>query len=152
MARAARQISIDPSTVQIVHVYNRCVRRAFLCGQDPVTGKNFEHHTHQILRSRPDIVATWSDREVATRWLRISPKRDDAGQPLTESQINMLLNNSERIAEIRVRLSDVDNWLLNEMRYRPYFASDLKREGNRMVRRKSLSNKSRHVSEGPIPR
>ena len=35
-----------------------------------------------------------------------------------------------------------------EMRYRPYFASDLKREGNRMVRRKSLSNKSRHVSEG----
>ena len=99
MARAARQISIDPSTVQIVHVYNRCVRRAFLCGQDPVTGKNFEHrrewarerlehlasifgvdclafailsnHTHQILRSRPDIVATWSDREVATRWLAV---------------------------------------------------------------------------------
>ena len=87
MARSARQISIDPSEVQIVHVYNRCVRRAFLCGQDPVTGKNFEHrrewarerlehlasifgvdclafailsnHTHQILRSRPDIVATW---------------------------------------------------------------------------------------------
>ena len=141
MARAARQISIDPSEVQIVHVYNRCVRRAFLCGQDPVTGKNFEHrrewarerlehlasifgvdclafailsnHTHQILRSRPDIVATWSDREVATRWLRISPKRDDAGQPLapTESQINMLLNNSERIAEIRVRLSDVSWWM-----------------------------------------
>lgn len=141
MARAARQISIDPNQVQIVHVYNRCVRRAFLCGQDPVTGKNFEHrrewarerlehlasvfaidclafailsnHTHQILRSRPDIVESWDDREIATRWLRLSPKQDADGKPLvpTESQINMLINNRERLAEIRVRLSDVSWWM-----------------------------------------
>ena len=55
----------------------------------------------------------WRRSLVATRWLRVSPKRDDAGQPLapTESQINMLLNNSERIAEIRIRLSDVSWWM-----------------------------------------
>ena len=81
MARKARQSSIDPDQIQIVHVWNRCVRRAFLCGQDPLTGRDFEHrrqwardrlehlasvfaidcitfsimsnHTHQILRSRP---------------------------------------------------------------------------------------------------
>jgi len=35
MARAARQTLIDPLQIQIVHVWNRCVRLAFLCGQDP---------------------------------------------------------------------------------------------------------------------
>ena len=35
MARAARQTLIDPLQIQIFHVWNRCVRRAFLCGQDP---------------------------------------------------------------------------------------------------------------------
>ena len=43
MARAAREISIDPNEVQIVHVFNRCVRRAFLYGEDPLTGKSYEH-------------------------------------------------------------------------------------------------------------
>ena len=43
MARAARRTSIDPTKVQIVHVWNRCVRRAYHCGQDPLTGKDFEH-------------------------------------------------------------------------------------------------------------
>ena len=32
------------------HVVNRCVRRAFLCGDDAATGKN---HDHQIIGDRP---------------------------------------------------------------------------------------------------
>ena len=141
MARSARQVSIDPNETQIVHIWNRCVRRAFLCGKDPLTGKDFEHrrqwarerlehlasifaidcitfailsnHTHQILRSRPDIARLWDDREVAIRWLRISPKRDARGNPKepAESEIDMLLNDADQLAEIRIRLSDVSWWM-----------------------------------------
>lgn len=141
MARSARKVSIAPSQIQIVHLWNRCVRRAFLCGQDPLTGKNFEHrrqwarerlehlasifaidcitfaimsnHTHQILRSRPDIARLWSEREVATRWLRISPRRDAKGNPKepSESDINRILNSPGMIEKIRLRLSDVSWWM-----------------------------------------
>ncbi len=142
MARAARKTLIDPNQIQIVHVWNRCVRRAFLCGQDPLTGKDFEHrrqwarnrleqlasvfaidcitfsimsnHTHQILRSRPDIVESWDDREVALRWLRLGSKRNRRSNDLvepTEFEISQLTNNPERLSEIRVRLSDVSWWM-----------------------------------------
>lgn len=103
MARQARSKSLDPDQVQVVHVVQRCVRRAFLCGFDRLTGQNYGHrrrwvrdrlehlaagfaidcltysvlsnHLHLALRSRPDIVRLWSDEEVARRWLHICPVR-----------------------------------------------------------------------------
>jgi len=39
MPRQARGEVIDPSEVQVVHCIQRCVRRAFLCGDDPVGGQ-----------------------------------------------------------------------------------------------------------------
>ena len=81
----------------VYHCFSRCVRRAFLCGFDTLTGRDFSHrkallverlrylaavfaievcaysvmanHYHVILRTRPDIVALWSDQDVARRWL-----------------------------------------------------------------------------------
>ena len=106
MARIARAEVFSPDEVAIVHVMNRVVRRCFLLGTDPVTGKNFDHrkawierylqqfsasfgidllgfailsnHFHLMLRSRPDVVATWSDTEVARRWLMLCPIRKNA--------------------------------------------------------------------------
>jgi len=39
----ARQNIISLSDTPYYHVMGRCVRRAFLCGEDSVTGKSYEH-------------------------------------------------------------------------------------------------------------
>ena len=43
MARQARGKSMDPAKVQVFHTVQRCVRRAFLCGEDAVSGKSYDH-------------------------------------------------------------------------------------------------------------
>ncbi len=116
-------------------------------GDDPLTGKNCDHrkgwiedliqrfaahfaidvlsysvlsnHHHQLLRSRPDVVRTWDDTEVARRWLMICPARKDAdGKPLppTTAELDKIRNCPEEVAEKRLRLSDVSWWmrLLNQ--------------------------------------
>ena len=103
MPRLARGEYLDPQEVQVVHAVQRCVRRAFLCGDDPFSGQCYEHrrhwirarieflasvfgidcltytvlsnHLHIVLRNRPDIVMNWSDEEIGKRWLRLFPKR-----------------------------------------------------------------------------
>jgi putative transposase len=85
----------------VYHCFSRCVRRAFLCGFDKDSGRDFSHrkawivdrlrhlaaifaievcayavmdtHYHTILRTRPDLVLLWSDYEVAKRWLTLFP-------------------------------------------------------------------------------
>ena len=128
MARLARRDVINPAEIQILHCVQRCVRRAFLCGEDAVTGKSFEHrkgwirsrleflasafgidcltyavlsnHIHVVLRSRPDVVASWSNEEIAQRWLRLFPhRRDRNGDPEepNEPEINTIVNDPDRL-------------------------------------------------------
>jgi hypothetical protein len=142
MPRVRRRFLADPAGVGIYHCINRCVRRAFLCGDDPVSGKNFDHrkqwiqdriqflagqfgvdvlgfavmsnHIHVVLRNRPDLVAGWSDVEVARRWWFLFPKRrDKEGNPLepTDCELQMIIANPEKFAEIRARLSSV-SWFM----------------------------------------
>ena len=96
MARQARGKSMDPAKVQVFHTVQRCLRRAFLCGEDTVSGKSYDHrkqwirerleflasifaidlltytvlsnHLHLVMRSRPDVVAAWSNQEVVARY------------------------------------------------------------------------------------
>jgi len=72
------------------------------------------NHFHLILRSRPDVVATWDDTEVARRWLILCPKRkneDRSAKEPNEFKLNSIRNDPEKVATIRTRLSDVAWWM-----------------------------------------
>jgi hypothetical protein len=141
MGRKPRREVVDPSIVQVLHVLNRTVRRCFLFGADDLTGNNYDHrkewieellrrfaglfgidllsfailsnHYHLMLRSRPDVVETWDDTEVARRWLMICPKRKNKdGTPCepNEKELDSIRNSKESLKLIRSRLSDVSWW------------------------------------------
>ena len=84
-----RKDVIREDEVGVYHVWSRCVRQAWLCGLDPLTGRNFDYrkqwiqdrleelarifavdacvfavlsnHYHLIVRNRVDLVEQWSD-------------------------------------------------------------------------------------------
>ncbi len=92
MPACARREIVDDSQLGVYHRTSRCVRRAFLCGQDAYTGRNFDHrkvwirdrleelagafaidvlgfavldnHLHVVLRNRSDVAAGYADEDV----------------------------------------------------------------------------------------
>jgi hypothetical protein len=56
MTSPRRQI-VDPAVAGYYHCVSRCVRRAFLCGQDAYSGRDFEHRKAwvegRLLERRP---------------------------------------------------------------------------------------------------
>ena len=60
MARLPRGEVIDPNEVAIVHAFNRTVRRCFLFGDDPLTGKNFDHRKVWIEESLEHFAACFA--------------------------------------------------------------------------------------------
>jgi hypothetical protein len=72
------------------------------------------NHLHLVLRARPDLVQNWSDEEIALRWKSLFPERDPAtGKPAepSECDLNMILSNPERVAELRLRLGSL-SWFM----------------------------------------
>ncbi|MFN9641001.1 MAG: hypothetical protein ACK56W_13465, partial [Pirellula sp.] len=83
-------------------------------GIDIIALAVMSNHFHQILRSRPDVVETWGNAEVARRWLMLCPKRKNAqGKPLepTQKEIDTIANSPVEVKKIRLRLSDISWWM-----------------------------------------
>ncbi len=127
-----------PDTPGAFHCVQRCVRRAFLCGIDRYTGQSFEHrkawvetrihlvaecfavaidayavmsnHLHLVLRIDPHEATTWHDEEVAARWVRLFPPREDNDHAI-ESKRQRLLADSDRIRILRQRLGSL-SWFM----------------------------------------
>ena len=56
MARMNRRDVLAGGEIQVVHCINRCVRRALLCGKDPLTGTDYEHR-RELIRERMEFLA-----------------------------------------------------------------------------------------------
>lgn len=127
-----RSILIDPDRTSYYHCVSRCVRRAFLCGRDQVSGHDFEHrrawiearllqqaaifaidvcayavmanHYHVVLRIDTEKQKRLSDAEVVARWARLYrvPKWFDEADKETVT---------ETIAVWRTRLGSI-SWFM----------------------------------------
>ena len=65
MGRALRVDQFDPTDVGIVHCVQRCVRRAYLAGKDPVSGKDYGFRREWI-RRRLEALASVFGVDVLT--------------------------------------------------------------------------------------
>ncbi|MBB5022873.1 transposase [Desulfurispira natronophila] len=135
-------VSLDVTTYY--HCVSRCVRRAFLCGTDRVTGQSFDHrkqwildrlgllskvfaidicayalmssHYHLVLRVDREQVEAMSDMEVLERWSLLF-----AGNPLVKlylagQELTPMQNQllAEYVQDIRPRLYDI-SWFMRSL-------------------------------------
>ncbi|MCU7906566.1 MAG: hypothetical protein KZQ76_12135 [Candidatus Thiodiazotropha sp. (ex Epidulcina cf. delphinae)] len=94
-----RKALISLEATPYYHCVSRCVRRAWLCGDDPLTGRSFEHrrqwiqdklfalvgtfvidicsyavmsnHFHLVLFIDRETAEGWDEQEVIKRWRRL---------------------------------------------------------------------------------
>ena len=120
---------IDLKNGGFVHLGNRCVRQAYICGFDSLTGKDFSHrrgwierrllflasvfsvevfgysildnHYHLLANFVPKNAERWSGAEVVRRWLLLYPKKTSEA---TEEFIETTISDPERLEELRERL------------------------------------------------
>jgi REP element-mobilizing transposase RayT len=140
MTRARHQL-IDLSATSYYHVINRCVRRSFLCGEDPYSHQNYDHrrqwlvdrikklssifsiniaayaimsnHYHLVLQVDKVRVDMLSMDEVIERWYQLYNGHLLVDRYLTGDEISQAhLAKVEELAEIwRERLYDI-SWFM----------------------------------------
>ena len=141
MAGAPRREIIAEGEVGAYHCMARCVRRAFLCGKDNLTGKDFRHrkewvqtgllrlagsfaidvctfaimdnHLHVILKQRPDVTNEWSAKEVTSRWRMIfgRPPKTKSQREAFELLVEIESRDAKLVKQRRERLANI-SWFM----------------------------------------
>lgn len=135
----ARKYQIVSGQSCFVHCYSRCVRRAFLCGFDPVTNRDYSHrrqwivdrlsflsrafaidvyayaimdnHWHVVLHVEPNRTANWSDEEVSQRWRSIYEWRQTGRTNVPE---DCTIASQQKVKRWRERLGSV-SWFMKSV-------------------------------------
>ena len=140
MTRARKTIvSLDQTA--FYHCYSRAVRRSWLMGNDPLTGKNYDHrktwvtdklaelshifaidlcayavmsnHYHLVLRIDYHTANNWSNKTVIRRWMKLYKGHELTNKLLSNKSLTIAeqLKADEIIAEWRERLRDI-SWFM----------------------------------------
>ena len=133
----SRASQVDPTTTPYYHVMSRCVRRAFLCGVDRYSGRDYGHrkqwlvarlrtlgsvfavevcayavmsnHYHLVLRLTPDRAQAWTEDEVVERYGKLFSN--------AKAQLKLLTDPERRAARLalwRERLSSI-SWMMRTL-------------------------------------
>ena len=138
---SARSTLINLDSTPYYHCMARCVRRAFLCGEDYLTGKNYEHrkpwvvdrlkelaaifaidicayavmsnHYHAVLYVDRDRCQAWSGRDVLLRWTQLFSGPLLVQRFLANAPLDRaeLARVNEYAEEYRKRLQDI-SWFM----------------------------------------
>ena len=132
----ARSHLVDPHAPGVYHCVSRCVRRAFLCGVDPLTVRTYQHrrgqieqrihllagcfalsvhayavmsnHLHLVIYTDPAAANRWTDDEVTERWrTTLTVYKHESKPPAATGNPTALNVSAEWIADKRLRLASL---------------------------------------------
>lgn len=138
-----RKDQIDLNVTRSYHCISRCVRRAYLCGFDRETQRQFDHrkqwlvdlmhqfsdifaigvcsyaimsnHYHLVLYVNPDLAESWSDQDIFHRWAALYPTAQDENWSDLEVDFSNLSDAQQQdIRKWRTRLFSI-SWFMRKL-------------------------------------
>ena len=137
-----RYMLVDDQEPCDYHLASRCVRRAWLCGRDKLSGRDYSHrrrwlierllllarcfaieiyayavmsnHFHIIVHYDPNACLTWSDNEVADRWIDAFPPKLRPGQEPDAAKAEvraLILGDPARLDRARRTLGSLSHFM-----------------------------------------
>jgi REP element-mobilizing transposase RayT len=135
----ARKVLVDPAVTPFYHCISRCVRRAFLCGEENAHRKQWiedrlkelagifaidvcgfailDNHLHVLLRLDLAKAKAWTAEDVVRRWIELCPPKDRDRKPVlvTPAWITERATDLEWVEERRRRLTDL-GWFMKSLK------------------------------------